>query len=251
MGHHETLYQLIHKILFAIFPVIWGLVVFSFYRFKRVWRNNTFYLLLLLITTGLIVRVVHWSAIHRYAGRYTGIIIIAFIILSIPGFFTMSHFLFIKTNKRFNRKSYYYFTLCFITIICLGKSLRPQRSRPWQEDILTFIKPALPDKNKFIVVITTKHDRRSAYYANAKGLIYSVSKDVLKSNLNGMRIEGHTLLNKLYSLQTPNLFMVTELDEKSMPLPLKNIPKTKIKMFLTKKKKHRFTLYRLDIKTTK
>ena len=231
--HYETFIQFIEKVIGPIFPLIWMLLFFSVFNrqpFKK--EKRLVRLLIIFLGSGLLIRFTHWHLYTRYSGRYTALIVIILIIYSAPGFFKFVAISYRKLKRKYPgiKYKYVFYSLLFlITLGCLGKSLRPQKSRPWQEDIYPVVHGALIDKTKDIILIPTKSDKRSAYYAKGRLLRF----DILTRNYK----------NLIARYGTPNIFLMSYVPLKELPTELQVMPKKVVKVYHHKKKE--ITLYLL------
>ena len=231
--NHETLYQFIDKIVMPIFPIIWVFLVFSItnYRFFRK-EKSVIRLLLIFIGCGMIMRYIHWIMSTRYSGRYTAPIVLITLLFAAPGLFKFVIVIYKKLKIKYPSiqfRTIFYIVLFLTTVGCLGKALRPQRSRPWQEDIYPVIHNALIDKTKGVIVIPTKKDKRTAYYAKARLVMFHVFKKNYK--------------NLIARYKTPNIFLMSYVPLEKLPKEVQVMPKEVIKVYHYKKKT--ITLYLL------
>lgn len=192
---------LIGRMLSALLPVMWVLLVFSIKGIGLLKKNSCFRLVLVFGLVDIAVRFLLFFSGVPYQGRYFYPFVIICIFPAAAGFVWLLQWL-LKFDKKpiwLTRKRIIIGLICLISLIHIGKALNPPSHKKWLDEIPEKIKDLCP-KDKKPILISSIKDIRIAYYADAQWLKfvrpdiinYALNADIAVKSMSGEEIPRET-----------------------------------------------------------
>jgi hypothetical protein len=183
----------IEKLLKAVFPVYYVLIIFSALNYKKFKNTPVLRLLGAFVLFGMAYRLFIFFSGIPFSGRYFYSLIIPAVLASVPGLFKLSEYIRYylgKTNFKAPLKNMTFSLTAVLCLISAGKALNPDFSKKWIFEIADKIKELCPEGERPVLVATVR-DKRFSFYAGAEYVHMTDYDCPIRWRIKNGKIERH------------------------------------------------------------